>query len=178
MDETDRHAKGASSRDRGAAVVKLNKGGEEATRVSSNETTKAAADPGASADVAFAKSENVKTPSPLPSPGGEYGMLVLYAASYLLFFAALLLGKSHHSNRLIDERKVAKNPLLLIGLHVAGIILFGTIPILLDVQTSSTLKVVTLVLSVCLLGIPAAVAIRDPTTVAGSGYSGGILRNP
>ena len=55
--------------------------------------------------------------------------IIVYSLSYLLFFAALLLSKCRRGNRLFDDLGVVSNPGMLLMLHIAGIVLLGSIPV-------------------------------------------------
>jgi membrane protease YdiL (CAAX protease family) len=56
--------------------------------------------------------------------------IVLYAGSYLLFFCLLLIGSNRRFNRLFDSNGFTERPGMLLLLHVAGILLFGVLPML------------------------------------------------
>lgn len=57
------------------------------------------------------------------------GSIILsYALPYIIFFVLLVKARKMRSNRLFDSRGWVEFPVLLIGLHVGGILLFGIIP--------------------------------------------------
>jgi membrane protease YdiL (CAAX protease family) len=56
-------------------------------------------------------------------------LILSYAAAYTIFFALLRKTKKMRSNRLFDSRGWAEFPVLLAGLHLGGILLFGIIPL-------------------------------------------------
>jgi len=60
----------------------------------------------------------------------SYGMSVLlpYAISYFLFFGLLCFSWMRNSNRLFNSNGFTQNLSLLLGLHLAGIFLFGILP--------------------------------------------------
>ena len=58
------------------------------------------------------------------------GTLLIYTLIYTAVFILTWASKSNNSNRLFDEKGLpAKNTLYLIGLHVGGILLLGSLPI-------------------------------------------------
>lgn len=58
--------------------------------------------------------------------------LFYYALSFLFFMMILRISKEKQGLRLVSEKGLAVNLSMLILMHVAGIILFGTIPLLSD----------------------------------------------
>lgn len=54
----------------------------------------------------------------------------MYAVSYLLFFACLVVAKRYHANRITTEDGAVTTSPLLLALHVVGIGLFGLVPLL------------------------------------------------
>jgi len=60
----------------------------------------------------------------------SYGLSVMlpYAVSYFLFFGLLCFSWMRNSNRLFNSSGFAQNLSLLLGLHLAGIFLFGILP--------------------------------------------------
>lgn len=57
---------------------------------------------------------------------------LVYLISYFLFFTLSWIGKTHNSNRLInDNGELTSRPLKLIGFHIIGIIILGLVPMIL-----------------------------------------------
>jgi membrane protease YdiL (CAAX protease family) len=54
--------------------------------------------------------------------------ILIYSASYTLFFGLLWLSKVKKGNRLADENGPVTNRRMLIVLHIGGILLFGILP--------------------------------------------------
>ena len=59
----------------------------------------------------------------------DLSYLFQYATSYILFFVLLIIGKKIGGNRLFDKRGFTESKNFLIYLHLAGIVLFGVVPI-------------------------------------------------
>ncbi len=71
----------------------------------------------------------------------SYGLSVMlpYAVSYFLFFGLLFFSWKRGSNRLFNGAGFAQNLSLLLGLHFAGIFLFGILPFLFNHYSSIVL---------------------------------------
>ena len=56
--------------------------------------------------------------------------IITYASTYVLFFAMLCISKTKKSNRFVSAQDFTQSPRLLLLLHLAGIFLFGILPLL------------------------------------------------
>jgi membrane protease YdiL (CAAX protease family) len=94
--------------------------------------------------------------------------VVGYSISYLMFFAFLWISKKKRANRFVDEQGITVNPNVVIMVHIAGILVFGLLPLFYASRVTPTNSIdfnklpgrVTLLLSFVMLPVSLRIAER------------------